>query len=182
MSDGPKFDMTAITLTADIASAFVSKNSVPVSEIVTMIQNIHGTLISLGKVEAPKAEKLTPAVSVRASVKPDYIICLEDGKKLKTLKRHLQSAYNMSPAEYRAKWNLPADYPMVAASYSEQRKAMAKRIGLGRKKREAAPVPPPAATAAIPAPAPAAKKTEKPAKAAPVRRRRTKAVEETPVG
>jgi predicted transcriptional regulator len=122
-----------ITLTSDIVAAHVSNNNVTVDEVPALIQNIYSALASLGtKVEAEPAP-LEPAVSIRASVKPDYIICLEDGKKMKMLKRHLKTAYDMTPEEYRARWNLPADYPMVAPNYAEKRRELAKKIGLGRK-------------------------------------------------
>ncbi|MCB5424063.1 MucR family transcriptional regulator [Altererythrobacter sp. CC-YST694] len=124
---------TLITLTSDIVAAHVSNNSVAVEELPGLIQNIYGALAGLGKTSEPEAAPLEPAVSIRASVKPDYIICLEDGKKMKMLKRHLMTAYNMTPEEYRARWNLPADYPMVAPNYAEKRRELAKKIGLGRK-------------------------------------------------
>ena len=126
---------TLITLTADIVSAHVSNNSVAVNDLPTLIQNVHNALAGLGT-PAPEPEaKLEPAVSVRASIKPDYIVCLEDGKKLKMLKRHLMTHYQMTPDEYRAKWGLPTDYPMVAPNYAEQRRSLAKKIGLGTKRR-----------------------------------------------
>ncbi|HEX8442854.1 MAG TPA: MucR family transcriptional regulator [Allosphingosinicella sp.] len=126
---------TLITLTADIVSAHVSNNSVAVNDLPTLIQNVHGALTGLGvKVEEPEV-KPEPAVSVRSSIKPDYIVCLEDGKKLKMLKRHLMTHYQMTPDEYRAKWGLAADYPMVAPNYAEQRRTLAKKIGLGTKRR-----------------------------------------------
>ncbi len=125
---------TLITLTADIVAAHVSNNSVSVSDIPGLIENVHRALNSLTPGEAAAVPELPePAVSVRASVKPDYIICLEDGKKLKMLKRHLMTHYNMTPEEYRARWNLPADYPMVAPNYAATRRELAKKIGLGRK-------------------------------------------------
>jgi predicted transcriptional regulator len=96
---------------------------------------VHGALTGLGQpVPVPEA-RLEPAVSIRSSVKPDYVVCLEDGKKLKMLKRHLMTHYQMTPDQYRAKWNLPADYPMVAPNYAEQRRTLAKKIGLGTKRR-----------------------------------------------
>lgn len=126
---------TLITLTADIVSAHVSNNSVAVNDLPTLIQNVHSALTGLGtKAEEPEV-KLEPAVSVRSSIKPDYIVCLEDGKKLKMLKRHLMTHYQMTPDEYRTKWSLPADYPMVAPNYAEQRRSLAKKIGLGTKRR-----------------------------------------------
>lgn len=126
---------TLITLTADIVSAHVSNNSVAVSDLPQLIQNVHEALSGLGEqTEQPQA-KQEPAVSIRSSVKPDYIVCLEDGKKLKMLKRHLMTHYQMTPEEYRQKWNLNADYPMVAPNYAEQRRSLAKQIGLGTKPR-----------------------------------------------
>ncbi|SNS05800.1 transcriptional regulator, MucR family [Sphingomonas laterariae] len=127
---------TLITLTADIVSAHVSNNSVAVSDLPVLIQNVHNALSVLGGETAEPEIKQEPAVSVRASVKPDYIVCLEDGKKLKMLKRHLMTHYQMTPEQYRAKWNLPADYPMVAPNYAEQRRSLAKKIGLGTKRRK----------------------------------------------
>lgn len=136
MTDQSELSETLITLTADIVAAHVSNNSVAVSDLPTLIQNVHGALVGLGTVEAEPEVKPEPAVSVRASVKPDYIVCLEDGKKLKMLKRHLMTHYQMTPEQYRAKWNLPADYPMVAPNYAEQRRSLAKKIGLGTKRRK----------------------------------------------
>jgi predicted transcriptional regulator len=135
MADVVDMTETLITLTADIVSAHVSNNSVAVNDVPGLIQNIHSALSQLGT-SAPEPEvKQEPAVSVRASVKPDYIVCLEDGKKLKMLKRHLMTHYNLTPEQYRAKWNLPADYPMVAPNYAEQRRSLAKKIGLGTRRR-----------------------------------------------
>ena len=108
-----------ITLTADIVAAHVSNNSVAVGDLPVLIQNIHGALNSLREPAVLPDIKPEPAVSIRASVKPDYIVCLEDGKKFKSLKRHLRTHYDMSPDEYRAKWGLPQDYPMVAPAYAE---------------------------------------------------------------
>jgi predicted transcriptional regulator len=126
---------TLLTLTADIVAAHVSNNSVAVNDLPNLIQNVHSALSSIsGNGAAPEA-KPEPKVSIRASVKPDYIVCLEDGKKLKMLKRHLMTHYNMSPDQYRQKWGLSADYPMVAPNYAEQRRALAKSIGLGTKRR-----------------------------------------------
>jgi predicted transcriptional regulator len=123
-----------VELTADIVSAHVSNNSVQVSDLPTLIQNVHTALAGLGGRESTPEAKPEPAVSVRASVKPDHLICLEDGKKLKMLKRHLMTHYGMTPEQYRAKWGLPADYPMVAPNYAEQRRSLAKKIGLGTKR------------------------------------------------
>ncbi|MDH2134615.1 MucR family transcriptional regulator [Sphingobium yanoikuyae] len=132
---------TLITLTADIVAAHVSNNSVGINDLPSLIANVHGALASLGEPAVAEEVKPEPAVSVRASIKPDYIVCLEDGKKLKMLKRHLMTHYQMTPADYRAKWGLPADYPMVAPNYAAQRKALAHKIGLGRKPRAEASAP-----------------------------------------
>jgi predicted transcriptional regulator len=131
MNDSNDNGEMLITLTADIVAAHVSNNSVAVSDVPALIANVHGALSSLsgGGVSAPAPE---PAVPVRGSVKRDYIICLEDGKKLKMLKRHLMTHYGMTPDDYRAKWNLPGDYPMVAPAYAETRRELAVKIGLGR--------------------------------------------------
>ncbi|MCJ1961752.1 MULTISPECIES: MucR family transcriptional regulator [Novosphingobium] len=129
----PDMSETLITLTSDIVAAHVSNNSVTVDDLPSLINNVYGALAGLGGTAAVEEEKPEPAVSVRASIKPDYIVCLEDGKKLKMLKRHLMTHYNMTPEEYRARWNLPADYPMVAPNYAEKRRELAKKIGLGRK-------------------------------------------------
>jgi predicted transcriptional regulator len=124
-----------ITLTSDIVAAHVSNNSVAVSDVASLIQNVHSALAGLSEPVAVPEVKLEPAVSIRSSIKPDYIVCLEDGKKLKMLKRHLMTHYQMTPDDYRAKWGLPADYPMVAPNYAEQRRTLAKKIGLGTKRR-----------------------------------------------
>ncbi len=134
MTDNNQMQETLITLTADIVAAHVSNNSVAVSDIPALIANVHSALTGLGgPVAAEPAARPEPAVSVRASIKPDYIVCLEDGKKLKMLKRHLMTHYNLTPEQYRTKWGLPADYPMVAPNYAEQRRTLAVKIGLGRK-------------------------------------------------
>jgi len=122
-----------LKLTTEIVAAYVSNNPIPVSEVPAMIKSVHGTLGGL--VGASQGEVQTtqkPAIPIKRSVTPDYIICLEDGKKLKMLKRYLRSNYNLTPEEYRAKWGLPADYPMVAPNYAAQRSEFAKKIGLGR--------------------------------------------------
>ncbi len=124
---------TLITLTADIVAAHVSNNSVAVSDLPTLISNVHGALTALGGTPVVEAAPLEPAVPIRNSVKRDFIVCLDDGKKLKMLRRHLMTHYGMTPDDYRAKWGLPADYPMVAPAYAEQRRELAKSIGLGRK-------------------------------------------------
>ncbi len=132
-------------LTAQIVSAHVSNNVVSRDALPELIAQVYNTLISAGA-EPVEPEKLQPAVPVKKSVFPEYIICLEDGKKLKMLKRHLQTSYNMTPEQYRDKWSLPHDYPMVAPKYAEHRSELAKKIGLGRK-----PLP----VAAEPSPTPA---------------------------
>lgn len=124
---------TLITLTSDIVAAHLSNNSVSVEDVPALITNVYGALSGLGQTEDETTERPEPAVSIRASVKPDYIVCLEDGKKLKMLKRHLMTHYNLTPEQYRQRWNLPADYPMVAPNYAEKRRELAKKIGLGRK-------------------------------------------------
>ena len=125
---------TLITLTSDIVAAHVSNNSVSVDDVAPLISKVYGALAALGQAAPPVAEEAPkPAVSIRASVKPDHIVCLEDGVKLKMLKRHLMTHYSMTPDQYRARWNLPADYPMVAPEYAEKRRELAKKIGLGRK-------------------------------------------------
>lgn len=123
---------TLITLTSDIVAAHVSNNSVSVDELPTLISNVYGALSSLGAAQEEETRP-EPAVSIRASVKPDHLVCLEDGKKMKMLKRHLMTDHGLTPAEYRARWGLAADYPMVAPDYAEKRRALAKEIGLGRK-------------------------------------------------
>ncbi len=133
MSDTNEMAETLITLTADIVAAHVSNNSVAVSDLPVLIQNVFGALSTIGGVTSAPAVKQDPAVPIRASIKPEYIVCLEDGKKLKMLKRHLMTSFGLTPDEYRAKWGLPADYPMVAPNYAEQRRVLAVKIGLGRK-------------------------------------------------
>jgi predicted transcriptional regulator len=123
-----------LALTADIVSSHVANNTVAVSDLPTLIQNVYAALANVGGAAEPEKPKQEPAVSVRSSVKPDFIVCLEDGKKLKMLKRHLMVHFNLTPDEYRAKWGLPADYPMVAPNYALQRQALAKQMGLGTKR------------------------------------------------
>ncbi|WP_018631649.1 MucR family transcriptional regulator [Neomegalonema perideroedes] len=130
-----------LELTAEIVAAHVANNSVPIADLPTLIQSVFHTLANLGEESVVLVEEiqeeLKPAVPVKKSVTPDYIICLEDGKKLKMLKRHLKTAYNMTPDDYRARWGLPADYPMVAPNYALKRQELAKRIGLGRHRGKA---------------------------------------------
>ena len=123
-----------LELTTEIVAAHVGNNPVPASELPTLIQDVYKTLASVGTVQTP-SEKLKPAVPVKRSVFPDYIVCLEDGKKLKMLKRHLKTSYNMTPEEYRERWGLPPEYPMVAPNYAKHRSALAKEIGLGTSRR-----------------------------------------------
>jgi len=126
-----------VELTASIVSAYLSNNPTQASEIPNLISQAHAALlrISSGRVEAP-LEPAKPAVSVKRSMTPEYLICLEDGKRFKSLKRHLRSQYNMTPEQYREKWNLPADYPMVAPNYAVARSQLAKKMGLGQQQRK----------------------------------------------
>ena len=127
-------DNDLIDLSTDIVSAYVSHNALSVTDLPKLIADVHSALKSLQASRAPEpAEELRPAVPVRKSIAPDYIVCLEDGKKFKSLKRHLRTHYDLSPEEYREKWGLPADYPMVAPNYSATRSRLAKDNGLGRK-------------------------------------------------
>ena len=125
-----------IELTADIVSAYVSNNSVSAGDIPNLINQVHSALIrvSSGQAEAP-VEPLRPAVPVKRSITPDYIVCLEDGKKFKSLKRHLRTQYDITPEQYREKWGLPPDYPMVAPNYAAARSQLAKQMGLGQQRR-----------------------------------------------
>jgi len=130
-------------LTADIVSAHVSHNPVGMADLPALIQQVHKTLAALSNGAAPVAvsaptEKPTPAVSIKKSIQDDHLVCLEDGKKLKMLKRHLKTSYNLTPDQYREKWGLPPDYPMVAPAYARTRSALAKQIGLGTKPKSGA--------------------------------------------
>ncbi|MDD3798420.1 MAG: MucR family transcriptional regulator [Novosphingobium sp.] len=124
---------TLITLTSDIVAAHVSNNSVAVEDVPSLIANVFGALSSLGEPAPVVEEKPEPAVSIRSSVKPDYVVCLECGKKMKMLKRHLATDHGLTTDEYRARWGLNADYPLVAPNYAKTRRELAKKIGLGRK-------------------------------------------------
>lgn len=125
-----------LSMTSEIVSAYVGHNALPADQVPNVIRTVYGALSRVGgEVEVEETKPQKPAVPVRRSVTPDYIVCLEDGKKLKMLRRHLRTAYNMSPEEYRAKWNLAADYPMVAPNYAKARSKFAKQIGLGRRTR-----------------------------------------------
>jgi predicted transcriptional regulator len=134
MADTDGGDDTLLTLTADIVAAHVSNNSVAVNDLPNLIQNVHQALSAINQTSSAPEPRPEPKVSIRASIKPDYIVCLEDGKKLKMLKRHLMTHYNLTPDQYRQKWGLSADYPMVAPNYAEQRRSLAKSIGLGTKR------------------------------------------------
>ena len=126
-----------IELTADVVSAYVSNNPVPVGDLPALIGQVHSALKgTTGGISVPEPEALKPAVPIKKSVMADYIICLEDGKKFKSLKRHLSTRYGLTPDEYRAKWGLATDYPMVAPNYAAARSALAKSMGLGRKPKE----------------------------------------------
>jgi len=124
-----------LTLTTEIVAAHVSNNNVAVSDLPTLINQIYNSLANIDTAPAAPAARPQPAISVKKSVQPDYIVCLEDGKKLKMLKRHLKTAYNMTPDAYRERWGLPSDYPMVAPNYARQRSRLAKEIGLGTRAR-----------------------------------------------
>ena len=135
MPDNEATEDTLLTLTADIVAAHVSNNSVAVNDLPNLIQNVHQALSGISSGGAAQEEKPEPKVSIRSSVKPDYIVCLECGKKQKMLKRHLMTNHEMTPVEYRHRWDLSSDYPMVAPNYAEQRRTLAKAIGLGTKRR-----------------------------------------------
>ena len=124
---------TLITLTSDIVAAHVSNNNVTVEDVPTLIANVYGALAGLGKEAPVEVAPPEPAVSIRSSVKPDHVVCLECGKKMKMLKRHLATDHGMTTEDYRQRWNLAADYPLVAPNYAEKRRELAKKIGLGRK-------------------------------------------------
>lgn len=131
--DGDDFDPKVILrFASDIVAAYVSNNALAVEEIPSMLRMVHGVLDGLGQDKQASSTNQGPAVAITESITQDYLICLEDGKKLKMLKRYLRSRYSLSPEEYRAKWGLPADYPMVAPNYAAQRSKLAKKIGLGQ--------------------------------------------------
>ena len=136
MVDNDSTEDALLTLTADIVAAHVSNNSVAVNDLPNLIQNVHAALNGIAGQSSAPEPKPEPKVPIRSSIKPDYIVCLEDGKRLKMLKRHLMTHYNMTPDQYRQKWGLAADYPMVAPNYAEQRRTLAKSIGLGTKRRK----------------------------------------------
>lgn len=136
MSDSPAAP-NYVELAADIVSAYVSNNSVATGDLPGLIGDIHSALVRLssGTIDAP-AESLKPAVPIKKSITPDYIVCLDDGKKFKSLKRHLRTQYDMTPEEYRERWGLPPDYPMVAPNYAQARSQLAKKMGLGQQRRK----------------------------------------------
>lgn len=123
-----------LALTTDIVASHVSNNTVAITDLPSLIQQVYVALSGLGNAPAAATTRPHPAVPIKKSVMPEYIVCLEDGKKLKMLKRHLKTRYNMSPEEYRDRWGLPSDYPMVAPAYAQQRSDLAKKIGLGTKR------------------------------------------------
>ena len=133
-----------VELTADIVSAHVSNNTVAVGDVANLVQRVHEALVSLGQPSPEPQQEKTPVVSVRASIKPDFLVCMECGRKQKTLKRHLQNAHGMTPDQYRTDYGLPRDYPMVAPNYAASRSELAKKMGLGQARRkEAEPAPQP---------------------------------------
>lgn len=134
MADAPD-SSELLELTTEIVSSHVANNTVMVNDLPNLIQQVYNTLAAIGKSSSPAAERPQPAVPIKRSVTPDFIVCLEDGRKLKMLKRHLKTAYNMTPEEYRERWALAPDYPMVAPNYAKQRSTLAKKIGLGTKPR-----------------------------------------------
>ena len=144
MSDTTNNRSELLALTTEIVSAHISNNAIGQSDVTQLIQSVFEALSTLGTDAATPIEH-TPAVPIKKSVTDDYLICLEDGKKLKMLKRHLMTAYGMTPQDYRAKWGLKLDYPMVAPNYAQKRQELAKKIGLGRKPRIAPPAPQPKA-------------------------------------
>lgn len=136
MAENPVQKQDITHLTAEIVAAYVGKNPVPQGELPKLIAEVHRALVSASgqTQQADESPEMKPAVTIKKSVTPEYIICLEDGKKFKSLKRHLRSHYNLSPEQYRERWGLPADYPMVAPNYAEARSSLAKRMGLGQRK------------------------------------------------
>ncbi len=125
-------DIPLVELTASIVAAFVGGNAVPTAEMPALIRSVHAALSAVGAPEAAAPEPKEPAVPVRRSVTPDYIVCLEDGRRFKSLKRHLRTQYDLSPEDYREKWGLPSDYPMVAPNYAKARSELARQMGLGQ--------------------------------------------------
>ena len=139
MQDSPVNASELLELTADIVASHVSNNSVAVSDLGNLIEQVYMTLARVSQQDTTaEPARPEPAVAIKKSITPDFIICLEDGKKLKMLKRHLKTAYDMTPEQYRERWGLPADYPMVAPNYASQRRTLAKKIGLGTNRRRSA--------------------------------------------
>jgi len=136
MDNNPFLKEELLALTADIVSSHVANNSVAVAELPALIESVFQTLCGLDRAPLAQADRPKPAVPIKKSITPEFIICLEDGKKLKMLKRHLKSQYDMTPDEYRERWGLGPDYPMVAPDYAEQRRELAKQIGLGRGRKK----------------------------------------------
>ena len=132
---GEAKEVDVLGMTTGIVSSYVSNNTVPASDLPGLIRSVHDAISSLCEADTGGAEALSPAVPVSKSITPDFLICLEDGRKLKMLRRYLRSRYSMTPEEYRERWNLPADYPMVAPNYAKLRSKHAKNIGLGKKKK-----------------------------------------------
>lgn len=150
-------DASLVDLTVDIVSAYVANNQVSTASLADLIRSVHGSLSDLGNPKSAEAQKpLTPAVPIKKSITPDFMICLEDGLKFKSLTRHLRTAHDMKPAQYREKWGLAGDYPMVAPNYSAQRSELAKALGLGQMRKNAKSAPPP------PPPAPSKGRRKKP--------------------
>jgi len=136
MASGEDHTTSFIELTANIVSAYVSNNPVSAGEIPSLISQVHSALLQVSAARGDAAvEPLRPAVSIKKSITPDHLVCLEDGKKFKSLRRHLRSQYNMTPEQYREKWGLPPDYPMVAPNYAAARSQLAKQMGLGQQRR-----------------------------------------------
>jgi predicted transcriptional regulator len=141
MSEAPENKLAVIEMAAEIVSAYVGKNSVSADQLPELIRQVHQGLTNVGSAPEATPAKLEPAVPIRKSISPDFLICLEDGRKFKSLKRHLRTKYNLSPEAYRAKWGLPKDYPMVAPNYAASRSALAKSMGLGQGGRMPAAAP-----------------------------------------
>ncbi len=129
--------MELLALTTDIVTSHLSRNTLETAEISSLIREVYSTLSNVGTSE-PINDRPQPAIAIRKSIQPDYLVCLEDGRKLKMLKRHLKTAYNMTPEEYKQRWGLPSDYPMTAPNYTNQRRNLAKKIGLGTRRKKAA--------------------------------------------
>ena len=166
---------TLVALTADVVASHLANNEVAVADVPELIASVHAALSGLGKAPVEPAEKQSPAVSIRSSIKPDYLVCLEDGQKVTMLKRYIATRFNLTPKEYRAKWNLPVDYPMVAPNYSARRKELAVASGLGLKRKAKVPA---ADAPSVPKGRGRAKKAEQPAAAAaPKKRGRAKAAD-----